>query len=138
MKVLVATRKTQGQRSNDFCYSVEGELVVFPPVECGRGSVDDRCGCRRSMAGLASHRATTTMEVVDRPELNRGAYLELIADGLATQGYLAPEGLDPETQQWVETVVEELIDIAALLPTGTVLERRGDHVAIRRQPDRHL
>ena len=90
------------------------------------------------MDGLASHRATTTVEVVDRPELNRGTYLELIADGLATQGYLSPGGLDPEARQWLEAVVEELIDIAAYLPTGTVLERRDDCVVIRHQPDRHL
>lgn len=89
------------------------------------------------MARLASHRATTTMEVVDRPGLNRGA-LALIADRLAAHGYLAPGRLDPEARQGLEGAVEELIDIAAHLPTGTVLERRDDCVAIRRQRDRHL
>jgi hypothetical protein len=69
MNVLTASTQTHGWRDNDFCWTVEGELVVFPPIECGRGSIDDVCGCRRSMAGLVSHRATTTIEVTDREGL---------------------------------------------------------------------
>jgi hypothetical protein len=56
MNALTATKQTQGWRDNDFCWTLEGELVFFPPIECGRGSIDDGCGCRRSMAGLASQR----------------------------------------------------------------------------------
>ena len=29
MKVLTATGQTQGWRDNDFCWAVEGELVLF-------------------------------------------------------------------------------------------------------------
>jgi hypothetical protein len=36
MKVLVATDQTRGWRANDFCWTVEGELVFFPPLECAR------------------------------------------------------------------------------------------------------
>jgi hypothetical protein len=31
MKVLISTDQTQGWRANDFCWTVEGELVFFPP-----------------------------------------------------------------------------------------------------------
>ena len=31
MNVLTASSQTQGWRDNDFCWTVEGELVVFPP-----------------------------------------------------------------------------------------------------------
>jgi hypothetical protein len=34
MNVLTATSHTQGWRDNDFCWSVEGELVFMPPIEC--------------------------------------------------------------------------------------------------------
>jgi hypothetical protein len=36
MKVLTATSDTQGWRDNDFCWTVEGELVLLAPIECGR------------------------------------------------------------------------------------------------------
>ena len=86
MKVLAATRQTQGWRDNDFCSTVEGELVFFAPFECSRGFVDDDCGCRRSMAGLVRHRATTTIKVIEREDLDPETYFVLIADGLESQG----------------------------------------------------
>jgi hypothetical protein len=91
MNVLTATNQTQGWRGNDFCWTVEGELVVFPAIECGRGSIDDGCGCRRSMAGLASHRATTTIKMDPREGLDRDTYFMLISDGLGDQGYVTEE-----------------------------------------------
>ena len=30
--------------------------MFFAPIECSRGTTDDECGCRRSMAGLVSQR----------------------------------------------------------------------------------
>ena len=86
MKVLAATRQTQGWRDNDFCWTVEGELVFFAPFECSRGFVDDDCGCRRSMAGLVRHRATTTIKLIEREDLDPETYFVLIADGLESQG----------------------------------------------------
>jgi hypothetical protein len=91
MKVLTASNQTQGWRDNDFSWTVEGELVVFPPIECGRGTIDDSCGCRRSMAGLVSHRATTTIKVAEREELDPDTYFMLISDGLRDQDYVTKE-----------------------------------------------
>ena len=33
MKVVTATSQTQGWRDNDFCWTVEGELLFFAPFE---------------------------------------------------------------------------------------------------------
>ena len=133
MKVLTATNHTQGQRDNDFCWALEGELVLFPPIDCGRGSIDDRCGCRRSMAGLASHRATTTIQVEDRPELDPDTYFMLISDSLRDQGYVTEELMeDPEVDEWLRDITDELMHIADAFPAATVLERRGDLVSVRR------
>lgn len=134
MKVLTATKKTQGWRDNDFCWAVEGELVVFPPIECSCGSVDDGCGCHRAMAGLASHRATTTIEVRERKDLNHKTYFALVADGLEAQGYLRPNSLrDPEVRNWLVDVVGELEISARVFPAGAVLERRGNCLHLRPQ-----
>lgn len=65
MKVLVSTKKTQGQRANDFSFVEEDELVM-PSWTCSTGYADDNCGCRRDVAGIVIHKATTTMKVVER------------------------------------------------------------------------
>lgn len=134
MKVLTATSKTQGQRENDFCFTVEGELVIEPVMECSLGSVDDHCGCRRAMAGLASHRPTTTIMVISRADLDPDTYLELIRDGIQAQGYL-PGGLDkqPDVQEWLAQVAGDLLQIASLFRVGTVLERRGVEFTAREE-----
>lgn len=69
MKVLTATHATQGQRTNDFDWCVDGELVMQPPFVCGTDldNPDGGCGCGRSWAGLNSERATTTAIVADVP-----------------------------------------------------------------------
>lgn len=137
MNAFTATNKTQGVRENDFCWTVEGELVVFPPIECDCGTIDDGCGCKRAMAGLASHRATTTVEVTDRQDLTCKEYGTLIIDGLKSQGYLDDELLkDPEVQEWAELTVDELVHLAGRFAPGTVLERRGNHLQVRCAPSR--
>jgi hypothetical protein len=135
MKVVTATSQTQGWRDNDFCWTVEGELLFFAPLECGRGSIDDNCDCRRSMAGLVSHRATTTMKVIERPNLNPATYFTLIANGLQSQGYVTEELMaSPDVNEWVHDLTDELIYLAAGYPVGTVLERRGDLIKQRPTP----
>lgn len=132
MKVLTATSETQGWRANDYCFTIEGELVIFPAIECDCGTIDDACGCHRGMAGLASHRATSTLKVVDRPELDRMEYFQLVSEGLKEQGYL-PDRLrgDPEVEEWLRDFVEDLIGSAAAFDPGTILERRGDFLQVR-------
>ena len=133
MRILTATNQTQGRRGDDFCWTVEGELVLFPPLECGRGSIHDRCGCRRSLAGLASHRATTTIQVEDRTELDPDTYFMLISGSLRDQGYVTPRPMaDPKVNQWLWDITDELMHIAGTFPVATVLERRGDLVSVRR------
>jgi len=132
MKVLTATDQTQGRRGNDFCWTVEGELVLFPPIECDRGSIDDGCGCRRSMAGLVSRRATTTIKVASREEIDPNTYFALISDGLRDQGYVTEELMtNPEVNEWLRDVTDELMSIANAFAATTVLERRGDSINVR-------
>lgn len=132
MKVLAATRETQGWRDNDFCCTLEGELVLFPPFECGRGSIDDECGCRRSMAGVVSHLATTTIKVVEREELNPDLYFTLISDGLRDMGWVTKELLNvPDVDGWLHHLTAELMCIADAFRLGAVLERRGGMLSRR-------
>jgi hypothetical protein len=51
MRILVSTKKTQGQRKNDFCWVPEGEIVRFG-MECGGefGRMIARWSCRTQSA----------------------------------------------------------------------------------------
>lgn len=125
MHVLITTPRTQGQQPDDFDHTVPGELVRFPGVECG----DPACGCGRAFAGLASARATTTAEVVDRPDLTPVALWGLLLDDLLGQ---VPEPL-VQVDDLVLLVADwlELAQVAASLPPGTVVGRADGQVTIR-------
>ncbi|MHA7664653.1 DUF7715 family protein [Mycolicibacterium sp. HS_4_1] len=122
MKILVATALTQGVRGNDYNYCVPGELVwVQDPCDRDRRDPEGGCGCGRGFAGLASHRATTTAQVVDA-EMTRQ---ELV---LAMQTSLSDGGWPPE---WAEEVADENLAMAAAFDTGTVIERRLEEFSPR-------
>ena len=123
MKILTATARTQGQRSSDFHWCIEGELVHFGLVcAADQADPDGGCGCGRAFAGLNSHRATTTAMVRDIEGFTRDDYIEAIRSSLAQQGW------DPST---AEDEADELIDILADWPVGAVAERRLNHVQVR-------
>lgn len=122
MKILVATALTQGARGNDYNYCVPGELVwVQEPCDRDRRDPDGGCGCGRGFAGLASHRATTTAQVVDA-DITRE---ELV---LAMRTSLADGGWPPD---WAEEIADENLTMAAAFTTGTVIERRLEEFAPR-------
>jgi hypothetical protein len=125
MKVLVATNQSQGVETGDYCFALDGELVLSgPSLEC-----DDpaRCGCGRGFPGLGSCRATTTAMVADRPEIDRTMLAEVIRDSLDRQGWLRPfePGLVAEL---VDDEVELIEHITAAFPVGAVLRRDGTEV----------
>jgi hypothetical protein len=133
VNVLMATSQTQGWRDKDSSWTVEGELVFTPRIECDRGSVDDDCGCRRAMAGTMSHRATTTIKVTQRKDLDPDTYFTLIRDALMDQGYVTKDLLtDPGVNEWLRDITLELTCMARSFEVGTILERRGDFIFERR------
>ncbi|MCU1443666.1 MAG: hypothetical protein JWQ59_1816 [Cryobacterium sp.] len=82
MKVLVATRQTQGTRGDDFSRTVEGELV-FDAGPC-EGTIRDRdwdCECSIAFCGVATSELTTTAIVADLP-IGLKEYQLAFRDGL--------------------------------------------------------
>lgn len=124
MKVLVATNDTQGQRDNDFCYCIEGELVTVGLVcAADERDPDGGCGCGRAFAGLNSHKATTTAKVKE-VELSAEDYVEALRSSLEQQGWSTEDV--PELATWLTELVDSW-------PTGTIVERRLDDIEIRTQ-----
>jgi len=126
MKVLVATSATQGTRSTDFNYCVEGELVwLSEPCFTDAHRLPNPCGCGRAFAGLASHRATTTATVADLP-LTSSEYEEALRSGITAAGWQA---------DWALDLAAEQEHLAEFWEVGTVIERDLDVLSLRRYAD---
>jgi hypothetical protein len=125
MKVLAATMASQGGLDGDYSAVVDGELVTFPMVDCDCPD----CGCRRGMGGLSSHRATTTFEVVERPELDEQTLFQLVLDSAVVGGWGSPDA--PEFVAIIRDEVACLRRVAEHYPVGTVLGRQDDTVYVR-------
>lgn len=136
MRLLTATRERQGDQPGDFCYAVEGELVLLGLV-CAdderNPDGDGACGCGRAFSGMSSMRATTTALVRD---------LDVSIDEvkLAVEGYHVSTGLGPGDiggAAFAELVAETLVSMegaAEGFPVGSVVGRRLDHLTWRAEP----
>lgn len=123
--VLEATRATQGSRDDDYNWTVDGELVFVPFIDCS----DERCGCTRGFAGMTSHRATTTARIVDRPGLDDEEYFEVLIDGMESQGYVIRG--DDLLEDAVDEVVSAVQALGSVLGPGTVVGRSGMSLMVR-------
>jgi len=124
MKVLVATHESQGAHPDDYCATLEGELVTTLGSEC---CSPDMCGCGRGFPGLASSMATTTAMVADLPHMNPDTLAGAVRDSLERGGWLGY--LDPAEQD--ELVADHLIEIrevCSAFPIGTIVCRSGSRV----------
>jgi hypothetical protein len=123
MRILVATCETQGHRASDFNFAQEGETVVLSDEHDGE-DVDGACGCQRSLVGIESGRATTTMRVIEAG-WTRAEFYEQLRE--ARQEYLEV-GVDEEN---IIAEADYLLAIAERFSTGAVIERRGGEYLAR-------
>lgn len=120
MRYLVATKETQGQRNNDFSFTIEGELVKLG-FECGIDEdPDSECGCRRSMEGIDSLKGTTTIKIAE-VDLTSSEILQELIMSEKVSGWR----VDEEFINNLRKQVEFISYIANLKPLGTVYEKRG-------------
>lgn len=120
--IFVATRQTQGQRDNDFCFVPEGEIVTFPVFTCTGEEADGACGCRRSLCGVHSSTGTTTMKVA-LLEGGRPALEQAIRSSLRRGGW---------SQVGVEKTIAKIVTAASEFPVGRVVEWRDDLFTARK------
>lgn len=128
MHVMVATRRTQGERDDDYAWAVDGELAFLPMVECEWRIPERFRKGARYFLGLESGGETTTAEII---ELDVGAddIVTFVAEQLAAAGWSASA-----RAQEAERLAAEMLGIAALFPVGTVLEKRGREIRARGAP----
>lgn len=131
MRVLVATKDTQGQQPGDYSWAVDGELVTAVVAECASS---DTCGCARGFPGLASSRATTTAMIVDRPELDADLLWEVVADSLERDGW-SDHLCDDEFDDLVDHHLEIIQAVSSSYPVGTIVNRWGNNIFPRAAAD---
>lgn len=117
MKLLICTNKGQGKRNNDFCWTNEGEIAIFG-MECSRERLDGACGCRRSMVGIDTRKATTTVEVAE-VDMDHEGFKQRIRTSEIKAGFGEP------SEERIELMALTVEDEAEPWPIGTILERRA-------------
>ncbi len=133
MKALVATKETQGRRTNDFCHCVEGEYVTYG-FECDRETVDGVCGCKRSLLGFDSSKATTTFRVATA-DLTENRLRELLRDKLTREGWISDRFTKQENEKFLGDNFEDTVRLWSSfgrITDGMIVERRGDRFNMRR------
>jgi hypothetical protein len=121
MRVLIATRESQGARSDDFDWCTDGELVWLPEP-CPTGRRGGSCDCVHAFAGVSSHRRTTTAVVRELEGLTIRSCIQMVRYSLAAEGL-------PDA--WVTRAVDRMLLLASGIEPGTVMERKLDIVAPR-------
>lgn len=126
MKILVATRRSQGDLEGDYMACVPGELVWIPDV-CDRDLNDPEhgCGCSRGFGGLASHRATTTAEVVESPVTEVEVRLAF-ETSLRDQGWIPVEAAPELVEEVLQDTLGMMRAAAEAVPLGAVVRREFD------------
>jgi len=121
VKVLIATRQTQGAYEDDFSDTVEGELVFDAgPCENVTNPAYWNCACAIGFHGVASGELTTTAMVADLPiELHE--YERAVRDG---------------TREWcckdcARFYARKTRMLALRFPVGTVIERFQEEFRVR-------
>lgn len=118
MRVLVATRRSQGDHPGDYCFTLEGELVAPLLPEC---SAPERCGCPRGFDGLESDRATTTAAIVDRADLTPDRVLAQLEAARQRACIVSDDARVPSAAEQLD----EIERLTAGLPVGAIVRRDG-------------
>lgn len=128
MRMLVATRRGQGDHPGDYCFTAEGEPVTPLLPAC---TLPELCGCVRGFDGLESDRATTTALVADRTDLTPDQLMILLVEAVERWRNVAePPSVPAAIDQF-----DEIRRVADSFPVGTVLRRNGQYVAAVDAPD---
>ncbi|WP_084216810.1 DUF7715 family protein [Pseudonocardia spinosispora] len=128
-KVLVATSESQGHRTSDFHGCVKGELVCLDSIcPSGKQDPDGPCGCGRAFYGMSSQSATTTAVVALVP-ITQAEYIDLFRHNMCTCGVS-----EEEAARDARVEALDMLDMVADWHPGTVVERRGWELCVRKLP----
>jgi hypothetical protein len=105
LKVLVATRQSQGKVDTDFCFCREGELLRFPALY--DSDIRHSNGDDITMVGCRSSKSTTTFKVIVARYATKQEYANLIMRSYQADGWIGDD--DPCKSDW--DMVNRHVDI---------------------------
>ncbi|MEI7717715.1 MAG: hypothetical protein WCI78_16790 [Mycobacterium sp.] len=121
MKLLTVYRPDRC-KGRDFCHGISGELAMPITVVCD----NPRCGCDRSLVGLASGKGSTTVKVAELG-FTRNDLLTAVIAYLENSGWADVLGCDDKLCHVAQTMTAACAKVAARYDTGTVLRPSYDH-----------
>ena len=127
MKIPVSTKKTQGQRDNDFRFVQEGE-IVYTSWTCTSGFADDECGCRRCLTGVKCGKGTTTVTVIDSL-MTRDEYDAALVKSMRRA--LGRSTSEAALLRMAKACADDLLRRTARYRVGDVLEYRNGRFSVR-------
>jgi hypothetical protein len=124
MKVFVAhcPEPSETLAVDDFHFALDGELVTMPLQVCR----NPKCGCRWSVAGLGSAKATTSFTVAEL-DMSFTEYVDVLRDGLRRQGWW----VCPDDDVWLLDQARRHALGAAAYPVGTPLRTRDGEIFVK-------
>ena len=142
MRVLIAVHQQRRVHEQQPGSAVDGELVTPVVVDC---TEPDRCRCGRSWAGLSTRGFSGLAEVADRPNLDRVELRRLLHELLGAIGWIDDVVQEAEvdddaddpvwaTERMIDAHLNQIDEICAAFPVGTVLARLGDLVSPTVEP----
>ena len=133
MFALTATSETRGLVDDDYGFTIDGELVAMPFLECHT----PECGCSRGWAGLSSRKATTTAMVTQLPHLEWLDYRATIIDHWDSQLPDADLAGDPAYVAEIDAFIDGIQQIGEQLGEGVIVRREpGGKLVLAMPPTR--
>ncbi|MDR2569726.1 MAG: hypothetical protein LBD23_05445 [Oscillospiraceae bacterium] len=119
IKAFISTKRTQGQRSIDFCNVPENELVRHGVIcEKHKNTPDEKCGCDRSLKGFYCDNSTTTFKVAFI-DMTKKQYIE---EYMRTNPLASIYEKDDNYRQQIQSEAENILDLAENHEIDTVFE----------------
>ncbi len=132
VNVLISTTQTQGDRTGDFCWVPDGELVARYGFVCDSERPGyPGCGCGRAFGGFTTHKSTTSAMVV-ASDLTEAEWRARLHQTLLDTGW-ATAMLADDLAGFIDELVAFDLGAAAKLPPGSIVGRIAQH-----QPDDSL
>jgi hypothetical protein len=120
MKILLAPNKDAvGTGTLDFCHTTPGELLVVSSSRCSKGTVEDECGCHRSMTGTQSKKGTTIGIVAEMPEGEVMKWVKHRSDNYYSKIDGASDELKNHLTAWTMRELKLIADDISEIPVGS-------------------
>jgi hypothetical protein len=129
MRIFVSTKKTQGDKPDDFCFVPDGEILVFPFKTNNQSKEIINC-----LVGIETKSSTTTF-LVKESDISKKEYIQKIASFFIQSGATSSQ---KEANEWGIIYAEKIIFYAEKFPVGSVVGKKSQWTFYQRGKSNQL